>query len=393
MSNKPHFVIKNKFQKRAESYKDVLTTGVLTDVCTKLTGEACYSVDYDEVGYNVGRLAILEYNNKIYYISFSEKRVASRNSFFQSFPSALIKFHQETNPNKRIVFYFLGGDGNIETPYFVFMYRLMKTAGATFINEEGYLKNPITRFSSPFDIEAQRTLNKAKSTGNASSYITTSEDNIWQIFGKTYGANKYETVLLFLALREIIPNENLIELYEIQEGNLNKLPKESRDVIGALNAKIITSDIQLEQQRFEKSDSLRSPAYIFNLLAKLGNKKCVLCGCEIPQIIQGAHIWPVSNIKKIANIDMNEKIKHATAGDNGLWLCNNHHKLFDSDILYIATDGVVKYKQEMQKPYEIFLKSITNNHRIDNAVLSGSFLYYLRKRNKNLDENEYSALK
>jgi len=35
--------------------------------------------------------------------------------------------------------------GNIETAYFIFMYRLMKTAGTAFLNERKYLNNPITR--------------------------------------------------------------------------------------------------------------------------------------------------------------------------------------------------------------------------------------------------------
>ena len=88
---KPHFTIKNKFQKRSELYEDILTRNILRDVCRRITGQTTYTVDFDDTGYNKGRLATLEYRGRINYISFSEFEIASRNSFFQSFPSALVK--------------------------------------------------------------------------------------------------------------------------------------------------------------------------------------------------------------------------------------------------------------------------------------------------------------
>ena len=128
----PHFIIKNRFQKRSEFYKNILTADILEDICEKLTGLKDYTVFFDDSGYNIGRLATLEFNGLINYISFSEFQIQSRNSFFQSFPSALVKYHQEENPRKNICFYFLEPNGNIETAYFIFMYRLMKTAGTIF---------------------------------------------------------------------------------------------------------------------------------------------------------------------------------------------------------------------------------------------------------------------
>src|ERR1017187_6550017 len=101
---KPRFTIKNKFQKRSDLYEDILTRNILRDVCRRITGRADYTVDFDDEGYNKGRLAKLEYGGTVNYISFSEFEIRSRNSFFQSFPSALVKYHQEENPNKRIFF-------------------------------------------------------------------------------------------------------------------------------------------------------------------------------------------------------------------------------------------------------------------------------------------------
>lgn len=210
---KPHFKIKNKFQRRSELYEDILTADILSDVCQRITGKKNYTVEFDNTGYNIGRLATLEYKGSISYISFSEIEIKSRNSSFQSFPSALVRYHKESNTNKRIYFYFMPSNGNIETEYFIFMYRLMKTAGTVFLNETEHLNNQITPFNSISDIIAHRNSNQGRNRGNNSTYLTTDQNNTLQIYGKTYGANKYETTLLCLAISEITTNK--IELYEL----------------------------------------------------------------------------------------------------------------------------------------------------------------------------------
>lgn len=387
---KPHFTIRNKFQKRSELYQDILTNELLTDVCYRITGRRKYTVSFDNTSYNKGRLATLEYNESISYISFSESEIRSRNSFFQSFPSALIKYYQEINPNKDIYFYFLEPDSNIETSYFIFMYRLMKTAGTIFLNESDYLQHQVDPFSSVSDIITQRDINRRRNSGNLSSYVTFDENNKLQIFGKTFGANKYETTLLCLAIHKVAHLN--IELYEIREGNLKQLPQDARDVIISLGIEVVNSDFTLEREEFVTNNSLRSPTYLYNQLNKLGEKRCSLCDCEIPQIIQGAHVWPVSNIKNLTNIDLNAKIQFAIDGENGLWLCCNHHKLFDINLLYIHSDGRLKYKSNVQETYADYLQDYTTKTRVPEEILTLKFNDYLSKRNENLDESLYSFL-
>ena len=133
---KPIFLIKLHFQKRIETYKDILTTDILTDVCKRLTGKTEFDVKFDDDGYNKGRLAKLIYGNSVHYISFSETEANGRNSSFQSVPSAFIQFFNDSATDKKLHFYFLPATGNFETKYFVFMYRLMKTVGFDFMNED-----------------------------------------------------------------------------------------------------------------------------------------------------------------------------------------------------------------------------------------------------------------
>lgn len=387
-----HFIIKNKFQRRSELYEDILTDDILSDVCYRITGNTDYTVEFDNDGYNIGRLAVLEHQGSINYISFSEMEIVSRNSSFQSFPSALLRYHQEENISKNIYFYILKPDGNnIETAYFILMYRLMKTAGTIFLNEDEHLDTRITPFNSVADIIAQRNLNRGRNRGNNSTYLTLDENNTLQIYGKTYGASKYETTLLCLAISEITIDK--IELYEIQEGNLRILPALAREVIlGLGKIEIIRSDLVLERAEFEDNDSLRSPSYIYNLLEKLGNKKCTLCDCQIPQIIQGVHIWPVASIKRTSNISQEQKLQSAIDGDNGIWLCNNHHKLFDINLLIINTEGYIKYKSDIRTIDENYISEVTINYQVSKEILTPNFLQYLGKRNRLIDEREYNLM-
>jgi hypothetical protein len=383
------FKIKRNFQRRNITYEDILTDDVLLDVCQKLTGQDDFAIEWDDVGYNKGRLAKLEFNDSVFYVSFSEIEVRGRNSFFQSFPSALTQFILEANPNKNLNFYFLPPDRDaIEANYFVFMYRLMKTVNTVFLNEILYLSRVYQPFNSISDIIVNRDANRVRNLGNASTYASIDETDSLQIFGKTYGANKYETILLTLAFNNV--SEYPIEVYEIQEGNLSILPEPGRQIIIDSGIRVITSDLVLERNEFETNDSLRSPTYLYNLLDKLGQKKCSLCDCEIPQIIQGAHIWPVASIKRANNITIDTKIQYAIDGDNGLWLCNNHHKLFDINMLYIVPDGRLKYKSSIQTNHEEYLLDFTINNRILDDILTPNFIEYLGKRNGLLDERQYS---
>lgn len=391
---KPTFKIKSNSQKGAYSFRDILTADVLQDVCIKLTGKNDYNVIYDDTGYNIGRLAILEYENKKHYISFSEHDViAGRNSFFQSLTTALVTYYREDSKESDINFYFLKANGNKETKYHWFMYRLMATAGVNFINGKRELSSEVKPFISIDDLALQRDNNSKSNCSNNSTYVTKNDKSITEIYAKTYGANKKEAVLITIAASKLT---NRIKLYEIIEQNLKALPKPDKEAILNLgNVEIITTDITMEKEEYEKYNSLRSPRFIYNLLERLGPKKCVLCNCEIPEIIQGAHILPVANIKKIDEIPFDVKLKYATAGENGLWLCENHHKLFDEGIIAFDENGQLYVKKDLkQVDYEYIYRStpLRNIYHLLNSELTISYMNKRNKENKFL-ESEYKICK
>jgi hypothetical protein len=388
---KPHFLIKNKPQKGGYHYSDILTSKILRDVCERVTGCSEYTFKFDNTGYNKGRLATIEYHGTTTYVSFSEEgKIKGRNYFFQSLTTALVRYYSDKKANKRICFYFLPLSGSIETSYFMFIYRLMATARVEFLNADNFLNQEIYPFNTVDDIIAARDKNRRHNKSNNSTYITRSSNGITQIYGKTYGASKKEAALLCIAVSHLALQ---IELYEICEQNLSELPKPDLKVIQSLgNIKVIPTDLTLERNEFDTNNSLRSPRFTYNLLEKLGPKKCAFCVCEIPELIEGAHIWPVVEIKKVPDLREEIKLKHATDGDNGIWLCENHHKMLDENLLRINENGKLKFKSNIEVKSVEYIRDTTPITRLTGEIFTTKFVRYLKERNKLVDDIQYNIL-
>lgn len=386
---KPHLKIKNKFQKRKYLYSDILTKDILKDICKKATGFNDFTVEFDNYGYNKGRLVTIKYNDEIIFISLSEQEIKSRNSPLQSFPTALNNFYLEKNKKKRICFYFLPTRGSsFETNYFMLMYRLMKTVGVEFLNEDQYLSLKIKKFNNLKDLIFERDANSGRNRRNKSTYLTRNSNNEIEIYGKTYGANKYETTLLSLALNKISTNK--IKIFQISEGDLNKLPAKSLEVLKKINnIEINNADLSLKPDEVLKDSKLRTPAYVYGLFRKLGDKKCSFCNCDESKLIEGAHIWPVAEIKKKNNYNLKDKMKFAVDNENGIWLCTFHHRLFDNQMFIILTSGKIKFKSIIkEKPLKV-IKEKTLIYNLEKNILTDKFIFYLKKRNLLINEYDY----
>ena len=148
------------------------------------------------------------------------------------------------------------------------------------------------------------------------------------------------------------------------------------------------TSLYLDRREYlEQSDRtvLRSASYLYNLFSRLGTKRCALCGCEIQEIIQGAHIWGVSQIAKSSEFNDDAKFDHAVSGHNGLWLCANHHKLFDSNIILFDNEGYVRIKDDLVTDDVAFIRGTTFRTSLETRILSNEFREYLIRRNETLD--------
>lgn len=373
-------------QKTPGLFDAILTDAILTDICQKVTGQNKYRIVKDKSTYNKGRLVYVEYEGVIYYISLSEVSIEGRNSSLQSVPSAINLFYADTRLNKQLCYYFMPHNGNAFTDYRLFIYKLLMTAGVRFLNIEQYYHQPITAYNNVDDLIIDRRDNQGGNSSNNSSYVSKSSDAI-QIYAKTFGASKYESTLMAIAISHIA--DRPVELYNICEQDLKKLPQASINTIESLgNISLYYTTLFLDKhQPADESEraKLRSASYLYNLYNRIGYKRCALCNCEISEIIQGAHIWGVSQISHSNNLSDEEKFAHAINGNNGLWLCQNHHKLFDSNIIMIDDNGHIRIKDGLVAKDMAFIRSVTFKTSIDEAILTDDFRWYISKRNEELD--------
>ncbi len=377
-------------QKTARLFDRILTNEILRDICVKVTGQSNFCIERDTSSYNKGRLVIVEHEGVKSYISLSEEIIRGRNSSLQSVPTALNLFYADEELNKRMYYYFIPHHGNAYTNYHKFMYKLLATAGVEFLNID--TRNPIVPYHNVEEMISHRDENRRANAANNSSFISRLADSI-HIYAKVYGANKYESTLIALAVAAI--TDVPIELFNICERDLDKLPASSINTLSLFpNINIHDTSLKLEKQRFlaqKEKTTFRSTAYQFNLHERLENKRCAFCQCEIPEIIQGAHIWNVADIVREAISD-DDKFAHSISGHNGLWLCLNHHKLFDANIISLNTAGEVLLNGRISGDNARYVAEITKTQMLPHEIMSDEFIWYLTRRNQNIDIPSYRRL-
>lgn len=378
-------------QKTPNLFRILLTEEVLADITYRITGQGDYEVRPIETGYNRGRLITIEYSGCTHYISLSEIENLGRNSSLQSVPTALNIFFASARPNKRLYYYFLPHRGNLFTDYHVLYYKLMLTAGITFLNMLDYSPYIISPYSDVDTLIQDRNQNRESNRGNNSSFVSRTADRV-QIYAKVYGANKYESTIIGVALSKISPRP--IDLFAVAEQDLIDLPAPSKYTLHELGINLYQTTLKLNNsiESSPNADSLRDAAYIYNLLNRIGGKRCAVCGCIIPEIIQGAHIWSVSDIKRAVGMDFDVKYQHATNGHNGIWLCQNHHKLFDANIMVINNDGDYLVKRNLPISHVDFIRESSVNSNLEADIMSEELRYYLNIRNANIDLRLYERV-
>ncbi len=381
---KPTFTIQRKGaqDERSTPFDRILTPEILEDICFRLTKQRRYDIKWIEKR-NTGRLAILETDKDKYYITLSPSgRVVSRNSYFQSVPTAFSRYMDDSSvlpKSKHFCFYFLPWEGNNKTLYMRFFYRVLSTVGVHFINPDKGLAGIIySPFQTIKEIISVRNKNREKNRANNSTYIT-DEGKSYHIYGKTFGANQKETTMLCMAICKV--SDKPVILFQITDNDSKQLSQKDVSTIEKYAQIWETQPISILDDCCEfikqeddaitpiqQEGSLRDPRFIYNLLEKSnGHKRCALCSCEIDGIIQGAHIYPVAAIKKRTDLEYKDRLQLATDKDNGLWLCENHHKLFDRALIYFI-NGEVSYNKTLDDNSIAFIKKITTESRLNSKI-------------------------
>lgn len=395
MNEIPHFKIKKNLQKSLQTgkyFSDDVTEEVLKDISLRLYNTELFTFEYLEneykdqnidKGYNKGRMIYAFFKGTVTHISVSESKIKGRNSSVQSVPTVYSRGYKQ---NRKLIYYFLPEvEGKIDTPYHIFTYRLMKTIGFSFINDEEVLHKTITPFNSISEIKAEREQMKKKNKSNNSSYIHITKDEV-EIYAKTYGANKYDSAMICYAVAHLTNRQ--ISVYQITDKDMKVLPEAVLDVLATYkNIEVMVLNTKFEKRALTNNNvekSYRSPKFRYNLYEKFGSCKCAMCDCQIDEVIEAAHIWPVASIKN-SNLPEEEKERHSIAGDNGIWLCANHHKLFDKNfIVFNDKNGSFVNSSILNEKDQLYINSITTEAIILPNYINDKVIDYIKKRNENI---------
>lgn len=113
-----------------------------------------------------------------------------------------------------------------------------------------------------------------------------------------------------------------------------------------------------------------------NLIKKF-NGKCCLCGVDCKSMLIASHIKPWSKSDEHEKLDI----------ENGLLLCPNHDKLFDSGLISFSADGDIMISKSLSTNNRVFL-----NVRTDmKIVLSENNADYMKYHRDNVfvdDKND-----
>lgn len=75
-------------------------------------------------------------------------------------------------------------------------------------------------------------------------------------------------------------------------------------------------------------------------------------------------------------------LEWATDGENGLWLCENHHKMFDEGMLTFDNNGKLVFNDSIDSRHFDFIDSTTKIEKLPEYIITEKFLWYLDQRKK-----------
>lgn len=278
----------------------------------------------------------------------------------------------------------------------------------------------------------------SKNTSNIPSYLkcveevmsdgTISTEKYIYTF-KTLGAQGYDSFLMMWTLSYLAKKEhkNLEFLFSTERYGFrvpNRTVKVTKELTGpvkklltevGISIHFATSDEILQEYerdedqflRAKKNNDIRNQLLFRNNIRSKGiQTKCAICGCEIESLLEAAHIWGIAEIKdengRIINkivtstalkdlIDPNSPYKDdifykryvlANSGDNGIWLCKNHHGLFDKHYYCFESEYgkiLIRFGTEEQIKQILGIDDL-ESIKLDNSILTEKTKVFIEQR-------------
>jgi len=360
---------------------------------------------------------------------------------------------KENNPDLKLYFYLLDIDKTYPHNKFnLFSYRELATLGFDILNidevnfkefeEYGFKpNNSYTNIAYPSfnKLMNDKLAISAKNSGNVPAYLqcveTEEEDGtistekyIYKF--KSLGAQSYDSGITMWALNVLANKENknlefllTLEHYGFRKnGSDIKMTKDLtgpvKDLLSRVGIDInYETDEEILQERnrmmtsFEKAkrnnDLRNQTLFRNNMRAKGMQTKCAICGCDIENILEAAHLWGVSQIKDEKGNVINKVLSHdcmhdlidltnpyhndmfykrytlVNSGDNGVWLCSNHHGMFDSNLYCFDSEyGKILIKASDYETIKQQLGIDEDKQYLTNDILNEKTKVFLNERIK-----------
>ncbi len=158
--------------------------------------------------------------------------------------------------------------------------------------------------------------------------------------------------------------------------------------------------------RYKRKNELRNQNLFRNNIRKKGiPTECILCGEDNTSILDAAHLWEVNKIKDASVKEINDFIEDnpslnlinqkskykneiffkkyslVNSGENGVWLCKNHHGLFDNNYFCFDSDtGKVILRFDDASTLQSFFEDIKENFSLPSVVLTPTTKAFIAKR-------------
>lgn len=315
---------------------------VIANVVNRIFGTDTYIKEVESR--RTGRfIKVIEDNsNEMHYVCLSNPNNDSRNAHLMQFISpSYVEYWNEPNSNKHFDVYVINPGRNDRTPYIKMFYRCFITMGITILNWEELGLDGLVGFRGYDELKECRNRTSGRNAHNQQTYFADeSQSGRSQIslYGKTFGANAMESFIFALTLSKIC-NKPVV-LYPVVDNESRTISSAQQRVLTE-NGVAIGDTIEVlpngtarplpARQRETSRDTV---VFHYNLLQKYGEKRCYICGCDMEHMTIGSHIERVTDIDHNHDYSEAEKSRRSTDGDNGLWLCANHDKMFEYGIIY-----------------------------------------------------------
>lgn len=281
-----------------------------------------------------------------------------------------------------------------------------------------------------------------KNSGNVPSYLQCDEieekdengetnymTEKYTYYFKSLSAQQYDSLLRCWCLKVLADQEHHKIEFKLGKQYFNYSAKEKsiadelsdpvKEIFVLANLKISyeTSDEFINERlkndntylKHKENNELRNQSLFRNNIRKKGiPTECVICGADDPNILDAAHLWEVNQIKNAKTVQINNFIKInnlaeiinlsseycneifykkyylVNSGDNGVWLCKNHHKQFDSNYYCFDSEyGKVILKFDNPVTAEKFREDL-KNEKLSKEILTPLTQAFLKMRQFNI---------